>query len=221
MSESGNVVQAHNAVFKPPRSRDWTPEHIERLETADVQQLRENAEKLGATTVVALCDTALAARPNTVSRSAGAPGVPKQYGHLISRQAAFQARGVFSADVHSGWSGVRKADGMVVMTLWAAAVKVNAGRCSQLLWTPNVDGSRPWSDTPAGRERLRHCILALERGGAEGMLVHGEHFDGEAAEHNARTIYGVESERVVRFKVEQKGAEYWAMWGAKRAARAL
>ena len=214
-------MHAHNIVFKPARSRDWTPERIERLETAEVQQLRENAEKLGATAVVALCDTALAARPSTVSRPAGAPGVPKQYGHLISRQAAFQARGVFSADVHSGWSGVRKADSVVVMTLWAPAVQVNAGRCSQLLWTPNVDGSRPWSDTAAGQERFRHCKLALERGGAEGMLVYGEHFDGESAEYNARTIYGVEPERVVRFKVEQKGAEYWATWGAKRAARAL
>ena len=212
-------MQAHDIVFKPARSRDWTLERIGRLETAEVQQLRENAEKLGATAVVALCDTALAARPNAASRPAGAPGVPKQYGHLISRQAAFQARGVFSADVQSGWSGVRKTDGMVVMTLWAAAVRVDAGRCSQLLWTPNADGSRPWSDTAAGQERLRHCKLALERGEAEGMLVYGEHFDGESAEHNARTVYGVEPERVVRFKVEKKGAEYWAMWGAKRLPR--
>ena len=206
-------------VFKPARGRDWTRERVERLETAEVQQLRENAEKLGAGAVVALCDATLGARPNGVSRRlSAAPALPKQSRHLISRRAAFQARGVFGADVHTGWSGVRKADGVVVMTLWAAAVRLSAGACSQLLWTPNVDGSRPWSDTPAGRERLRHCQLALERGGAEGMLVYGEHFDGEGAEHNARTIYGVDPEHVVHFQIEKRGPAYWATWGTKKGA---
>jgi hypothetical protein len=206
-------------IFRSRPGRDWTSERVEQLETPEVQQLRENAEKLGATGVVALCDAALNTRPNAASRSA--PAAPKHFQRLISRRAAFQARGVFTADAQTGWSGVRKADGMVVMTLWAAAVRRDDGRCTQLLWKPNVGGARPWSDTAAGQERLRHCELALERGAAEGMLVHGEHFEGEAAEHNARTIYGVDPERVLRFRVEKRGEEYWAVWGAKGAARPL
>jgi hypothetical protein len=147
--------------------------------------------------------------------------LPKRAAHLISRRRAFQARGVFHADGDSGWSGVRKEDGAVVMTLWARAVLSSEAGCSQLLWGPNVDGSRPWSDTAAGQERLKHCKLALERGAGEGMLVYGENFDGEAAEHNARSVYGVDPARRVHFSVEQRGAEYWAVWGSNALERAL
>ena len=214
-------MQAQNRAFKPARAQDWTAERIERLERPEVVQLRENAEKLGAATVVALCDAALAARPRAGGRRGGTAAVPKQARRFISRQKAFQARGVYLHDAESGWSGVRKSDEAVVMSLWAPAVVSGSEGCSQLLWAPNTDGSRPWADSKGGQERLRHCKLALSAGAAEGLLVHGEHFDGEAAEHNARTVYGVDPERVVQFKVEQRGEEYWAVWGATALERVL
>jgi hypothetical protein len=214
-------MQIRNSAFKPARGYDWTPERIERLETTEVEQLRENAEKLGASAVVLMCDAALSARPRSGARRGRLSALPKAARHLVSRRKAFDARGAFLADADSGWSGVRKADGAIVMSLWAPGVVSNDGSCSTLLWAPNVHGSRPWSDTPAGTERLKHCKLALERGGGEGLLVHGEHYNGEAAEHNARTVHGADPEHVVHFRVEQRGEEYWAVWGAKALERAL
>jgi hypothetical protein len=214
-------MQMQKAAFKPGRGQDWTPERIARLATADLQQLRENAEKLGVTSVVALCDEALNARPRAGSNRGRASTLPKQARNLISRHKAFQARGVVLRQGDSGWSGVRSADDTVVMSLWAPAIVSTDGGCSQLLWSPNHAGARRWSDTAAGQERLKHCKLALERGGGEGILVYGEQFDGEAAEHNARSVYGADPERVIRFKVEQRGAEYWAVWGEKAVGRAL
>ena len=214
-------LRSQNVAFKPARTRDWTRERIERLDTADVQQLRENAEKLGATEVVALCDIALNARPRASAGGGRAARVPKRARNLISRHKAFQARGVFLPEGESAWSGVRSADGTVVMSLWAPAIVSSEGGCSQLLWSPGDAGAKGWSHSPAGLERLRHCKLALERGGGEGILVYGTHFDGEAAEHNARSVYGADPECVIQFKVEQRGAEYWAVWGAKAVERAL
>jgi hypothetical protein len=116
---------------------------------------------------------------------------------------------------------VRTADGTVVMSIWAPAIVAGDGGCSQRLWAPGDASERRWSETAVGQERLKHCRLALERGGGEGILVYGEQFDGDAAEHNARSIYGADPERVIRFKVEQRGAEFWAVWGAKAVERAL
>jgi hypothetical protein len=207
-----------NSVFKRGRDEEWTPERIGRLATPELRQLRENAERLGASAVVELCDAALGARPRAGARRGA---LAKGMRHLISRSKAFQARGVYLPDVDCGWCGERKSDATVVMSLWAGAIVSSEGTCSQLLWAPDVDGSRPWSASAAGKERLRYCKLALERGGGEGLIVHGESFDGEAAEHNARSVHGVDPERVVRFRVEQRGAEYWAVWGAKSAERPL
>ena len=214
-------MQPARMAFKAPRSQEWTPERLARLDTADLQQLRDNAASLGASAVVALCDAALEGRPKGRTKRGAAAALPKRARHLISRSKAFQARGVYLPEQDSSWSGVRKADGAVVMSLWAPAIERAKGGCSQLLWGPNVGGARPWSDTLAGQERLAHCKLALERGAAEGLLVYGENFDGEPAEHNARSVHGVDPEHVVSFKVEQRGEEYWAVWGAKAEARPL
>jgi hypothetical protein len=214
-------MQSPNMAFKPRRGQDWTPERIERLGTPELRQLRENAEKLGATSVVELCDTALKARPKSGAKRGSAGSLPKRARHLISRSKAFQARGIYLPELDSSWSGERKSDGVVVMSLWAPAVVSEEGTCSQLLWGPNLDGSRPWSESAAGKERLKHCKLALERGGGEGLLVYGENFDGDPTEHNARTVHGADPERVVPFKVEQRGAEYWAVWGAKAVEQPL
>jgi hypothetical protein len=214
-------MRSQNVAFKPARTRDWTPERIQRLDTSDVRQLRENAQKLGATEVVALCDAALDTRPRATAGGGAGSRVPKRARNLISRHKAFQARGVFLPEGESAWSGVRSADGTVVMSIWAPAIMSSKGACSQLLWAPGEAGTQRWSQTPAGQERLKHCKLALERGGGEGILVYGEQFDGESAEHNARSVYGADPERLVHFRVEQRGAEYWAVWGAKALERAL
>jgi hypothetical protein len=214
-------MRSEKMAFKPERRQDWTTERIERLATPDLHQLRENAEKLGVASVVALCDAALSARPRAGSTRSRASSLPKQARNLISRHKAFQARGVVLRQGDSVWSGVRSTDGTVVMSLWAPAIVPTDSGCSQLLWAPGDAGERRWSDTAAGQERLKHCKLALERGGGEGILVYGEHFDGETAEHNARSVYGADPERVIHFKVEQRGAEYWAVWGGPAAGRAL
>ena len=214
-------MQPARMAFKAQHGQEWTLERLARLDTADLQQLRDNAAGLGAVTVVALCDTALEGRPKARAKRGGAAALPKRARKLISRSKAFQARGVYLPEHDSSWSGVRKSDGAVVMSLWAPAIARAKGGCRQLLWGPNVDGLRPWSDTLAGQERLAHCKLALERGAAEGLLVYGENFDGEAAEHNARSVHGVDPERVVSFRVERHGEEYWAVWGAKAEARPL
>src|SRR5262245_22985198 len=43
------TMRMQDMPFKTGRSQDWTPERIGRLATPDLRQLRENAEKLGAT----------------------------------------------------------------------------------------------------------------------------------------------------------------------------
>jgi hypothetical protein len=142
--------------------------------------------------------------------------VPAKNGrHLVSRNRAFEARGVFLQDTRGSWSGVRKSDGMVVLTIWAKGVESGDGTCSYLLWAPNIDGARPWSDKAAGKERLEHCRLAVKQGGAEGLLVYGERLEGHLPEDKARTVQGVDPETVLRVKVEARGDEYWAVWGHK------
>ena len=110
---------------------------------------------------------------------------------------------------------MRKVDGVVVITLWAASIDSTGGSCRYLLWAPNLEGARPWSDKPAGKERLEHCKLAAERGEAEGLLAYGELLEGHLPEDKARTVHGVDPETVLHFKVEKRGAEYWATWGKK------
>src|SRR5207253_3194043 len=80
--------------------------------------------------------------------------------------------------------------------IWQAAVQTIDGACVCLLWAPNTDGARPWSESAAGRERLEHCKLAMERQGAEGLLVHGEPLEGRLPEDRARTVLGIDAETV-------------------------
>ncbi|HEX6266797.1 MAG TPA: hypothetical protein VFZ81_07850 [Burkholderiales bacterium] len=203
----------------PRNASDWTRERIERLGRQEVDQLRANAEALGEAAIAELCAEVLKTMPKRAA-AGGAAGAVKNGRHLVSRTRAFEARGVFLQDTRGSWSGVRKSDGTVVMTIWAKAVESGDGSCSYLLWAPNVGGSRPWSDKAAGRERLEHCRLALKQGGAEGLLVYGERLEGHLPEDKARTVQGVDPETVLRFKVEARGEEYWAVWGrkAERAA---
>ena len=110
---------------------------------------------------------------------------------------------------------MRKADGAVVLGLWAANVVSRDGSCRYLLWAPNADGARPWSDSAGGVERLAHCRAAIERGAAEGLLVYGDALEGYLPEDKAHAILGIDAEVVIALEVEQVGSEYWAVWGRK------
>ena len=207
-------MQPGKEAFRARRSAAWTRERVDNLSKQEIQQLRANAGDLGEHDIVTLCDEALRSLPKGGKRGA-ALAKTKKARRLISRGKAFEARGVHLDDARASWGGVRSSDGVVVMSLWADAVKLRDGACNYLLWAPNVDGARPWSDTPPGQERLKHCQLALEGAGAEGLLVFGERLDGYLPEERARSVHGVDPETVLRFKVEKQGDEYWAVWGKK------
>jgi hypothetical protein len=207
-------MQLRNTPFKRGRAAEWSKERIEQLGKVEIEQLRENAERLGEAELAVLCMSVLKERPRSGVKG-DSPTRPASKGkRFVSRAKGFEARGVRLQDPRSSWSGTRAADGSIVMALWASAVESRDGGCRYLLWAPNVEGSRPWSDKPAGKERLEHCRLALERG-AEGLLVHGERLEGYLPEDKARTVHGIDPEAVLKFEVEKHGAEYWAVWGKK------
>jgi hypothetical protein len=213
------AIKAPNA-FKRGVADDWTLERIARMSAQEIRQLRENAERLNEPSVTALCDQALAgARSRARVGRKGGPHT--QARRLIARTKAFEACGVSLQDPKTSWGGVRKADGAVVMALWADAIQSADGGCRYLLWAPNVEGSRPWSDRAAGRERLEQCKQAMARGQAEGLLVYGERFAEHLPEEKAHAVHGVDPETRIVFEVAQLGEEFWAVWGGKAPAAAL
>lgn len=197
--------------FKRGRAALWTRDKIEPLSTLEVRQLLANAQRLGETEIAALCDEVLGARPRgrVVERK---PRRKREVQGLLSRGAALGARGVVPRSRTWSRSGVREGDGTVVMTLWADDVRTANNESSCLLWAPNVDGARPWSDSPGGKERLAHCRLAQERGEAEGLLTYGVRLDGTLPEQKVLHLDGVDAEDVLALRVEQRGEEYWAVW---------
>jgi hypothetical protein len=195
---------------------NWTEQRVKQLSRAEVVQLQANATRLEEPELAALCAEVLKGMPARGHGSSGAAAPRKDQKRLIARTKAFEARGVWLQDARSSWSGVRKSDGMVILALWAKAVESRDGGCCCLLWAPNSDGARPWSDTAAGRERLEHCKAALERGSAEALLVHGESLEDRLPEDRARTVHGVDPDTVVSIRVERRGNEYWAAWGSAR-----
>jgi hypothetical protein len=213
-------MQAGKNVFTQKRPSAWTGERIGQLDRNEIEQLRANAMSLGEQVVVALCDEALTVLPKAGGKDARVPAGLAKARRLISRGKAFEARGVYLVDPRSSWSGVRKSDGMVVMSLWADAIKLRDGACNYLLWAPNSNGARPWSDSVAGRERLAHCRLVAEGKTSEGLLVYGEALAGHIPEDKARSVHGVDPEAVLHFTVEKHGEEYWAVWGRKASAAA-
>ena len=195
---------------------EWTLERITQLSVQGIRQLRANAERLNETAIAALCSEALSvATPGAQSRARGNSRSSTKARRLIARTRAFEARGVWLQDRRTSWSGVRKSDGGVVMALWADGIESAEGGCRYLLWAPNVDGSHPWSDQAAGRERLEHCKRAMEQGRAEGLLVYGQRCAGHIPEEKAYSVFGVDPETVVVFRVEMRGPEFWAIWGRK------
>lgn len=63
-------------LVKPGRTAAWTRDRIEGLSTAEVRQLRENAQRLGESEIVALCDEVIKARPKTAAKAAPVKAAP-------------------------------------------------------------------------------------------------------------------------------------------------
>jgi hypothetical protein len=207
MAESSSVLHA-------PGNR-WTIERIARLAQREVTQLRANARDLGKSEIVALCDKVLLLERPSVLAEKAQRRLKEKHPRLVTRRAAFETRGVMLPAL-SSWGGIRASDGMVVLSIWKDDIRSENGACSCLLWAPNENGSRPWSDKPGGRERLEHCRNACERGRAEALLVYGERIDGHVPEDRARTVAGVDPAIVLQVEVVLRGREYWAVWGGRR-----
>lgn len=205
---------AARSPFKRAGAQKWTAERIGELSVGEIQQLRANAERLNEATIVELCAEALKAQPRRAGRPRARPARAGGARKLVARRNAFEARGVWLKDA-SSWGGVRLSDGAVVMALWADAIRSADGACSYLLWRSNGDGAWPWADKPAGRERLDHCKRAAVLGRAEGLLVYGEPLEGRLPEDKAHAVHGVDGAALLVFRVEQRGDEYWAVWGKK------
>lgn len=205
-----------SSVFKSARATHWTSERLDHLGRQELLNLQANATKLGETELAELCARLIAERPRDGRAGGGTAARATGQHKFLPRSRAFGARGVYLQDPRTSWSGIRKADGMVVIAIWRAAIQAVDGGCACLLWSPNKDGARPWSDSAAGRERLEHCKLALERGAAEGLLVHGQPAEGRLPEDRARSVFGIDPETVVQLRVELRGSEYWATWGKKK-----
>lgn len=193
-----------------PRGRvaKWSKEQIDRLGTPELRALLANAERLKESEVAALCTQLLDARPR------GRPPVRRdaQSGagrRLVSRRKAFEMHGVSLRN--RVWSrGGMTAGGALFLTVRADEVRKAEGADSYLLWAPNIDNSRPWSDTPGGKERLEHCRIALERGAAEGLLIYGKRVAGAPPKDNGTGADRVDAETVLNLRVEKHGEEYWA-----------
>jgi hypothetical protein len=201
------------------QSSRWTADSISRLTSDEIKQLRTNAEGRGAGAIVALCDSALTEQPSRAPKKVADKRPPKNT-LLAPRRAAFEMRGVTLRAGLSSWGAVRDSDKTVVFCLWADNILSEDGGCSYLLWAPNQGGSHPWSDMPAGKERLQHCKLAEEQGHAEGLLAYGKRLAGHQPEERAATVSGVDTAVVLRFRVVRRGEEYWAVWGGRAAPAA-
>jgi hypothetical protein len=195
-----------------PRGRvaKWSKEQIDKLTTLELRALLANAERLKETEVVALCNELLHARPRgqaPVRRHKQAGEVRR----LVTRGKAFEMNGVRLRNRVWSCGGIRT-DGAVLLSVRAEDVQTAEGASSCLLWAPNVADSRPWSDSPGGKERLEHCRIALERGAAEGLLIYGKRAAGAPPEDKLPRADRVDAETVLNLRVEKRGDEYWASW---------
>ncbi|HEV3009736.1 MAG TPA: hypothetical protein VGX52_11925 [Burkholderiales bacterium] len=119
---------------------------------------------------------------------------------LLSRFRAFEMRGVTLKHPSRSWSGVRAGDGAVVLALWADDILSDEQGSSCLLWSPHATGAHVPTDAPFSDERRSHCRLALNHGGAEGLLVYGD-------------STAVDPDIVLALRVVERAGEYWAKWG--------
>jgi len=189
----------------------WNEEKIKKLAPSEVRQLKDNAERRGRDDVVRMCEFVLADRQKFHVESK-TKAKKRNGSRLVSRSKAFEMRGVTLRNKRWSWGGVRESDGAVVLTMWADSIVRQDGNSRYLLWAANTDGSRPWSDNAGGKERLRHCKLALEQGEAEGILIYGERRGKDLPPESSSKVHGADGATVIRFRVEQDGNEFWAVW---------
>lgn len=180
-----------------PRGRvaKWTRDRLSGLSTPELEALVVNAERLKEPEVAALCKELLAGRPGGR--------------RLVTRARAFAMHGVSASSRAWSRGGLRE-NGAVMLALAADEAREVDGARSYLLWAPNVGGSRPWSDTPGGRERLEHCRIALERGAAEGLLMYGKRTAGATPKDDGARGRQADATTVLSLRVEKRGEEYWA-----------
>jgi hypothetical protein len=202
-------------VLTRGRVSTWSKEQMSALSTLELRQLLANAERLSEDGVATLCNELLGERPrgHVVARRPRPKGAA---GRLVARGKAFEMQGVRLQSRAWSRSAVRETDGTVVISVWAGDVRQDKGINSCLLWAPNVDGSRPWSDKPGGLERLEHCRQALAQGSAQGLLVYGEAAEGWLPEEKTQSVEGVDAENVLDLRIEKRGEEYWASWNEVR-----
>jgi hypothetical protein len=60
-------------ITRPTRAAQWTREKIDSLSTAEVRQLRDNAQRLHEAEIAALCEQVLGSRPRTAVRKPRKP----------------------------------------------------------------------------------------------------------------------------------------------------
>jgi hypothetical protein len=60
-------------ITRPTRTAQWTREKIDSLSTAEVRQLRDNAQRLHEAEIAALCEQVLSSRPRTAVRKPRKP----------------------------------------------------------------------------------------------------------------------------------------------------
>jgi hypothetical protein len=201
-------------IMSRGRVAKWSKEQIDKLSTPELRALLENAERLKEPEVAALCNELLDSRPRgrPPARRDRHPGSVRR---LVARGKAFEMHGI--SPRNRIWSrGGLRSDGAVVVTVPADEVQKAGSAHSCLLWGPNVNDSRPWSDTPGGQERLEHCRIALERGAAEGLLVYSKRAAGAPQKDKAASPDGVDAETILELRVEKRGEEYWATWAEKK-----
>lgn len=119
----------------------------------------------------------------------------------LSLAQAFEAQGVTLKDPERSWSGIRDADGAVVIAMSEADIHATGDGFSCLLWAPVIEVATEWGDGPGKEERLAHCRLAAILGSADGLVVRPASAD-------------VEADAVLTLRVEKRRNEYWAMWGS-------
>ena len=199
------------------RDTVWSFERIDKLPTPEVRALLENAQRLESQEIEGICRQVLESRPRGMAVARVAPRKPRKDGRkLVSRAFAFGMHGVHLANRFWSRSGVTTG-GDVMFALWADDVKRDANGSRCLLWAPNTDGNRPWSETPGGQERLAHCKAAAERGAARALLTFGTRLEGVLPEQKVASMDGVDAESVLEIQVERDGESYWAVWGLKAA----
>jgi hypothetical protein len=90
----------------------------------------------------------------------------------------------------------------------------NAATCSS---GPIAVGNDLGPILRGGKERLKHCQLALARGEAEGLLIYGARRGQDVPLDEVSRVTGADPQTVLRFCVEQRDDEYWAVWGGALA----